>query len=169
MIAQFSFQRFESVDVVRADGRVVQQRPDLRQLAFHGIKFLRVRAGGTDLLDFAGLIDGTFRLLSQRVQNQVPIVKAFTAWRTIRRIAQVASVALITFVAAHPRQAFALAADAIALIRFRSNSVAFASMALLIRIAPEVRLAFVTLASAETGTASALSIVRITLVVFGAD
>lgn len=42
-------------------------------------------------------------------------------------------------------------------------------MALLIRIAPKVRLTFVTLASTKTGPASTLSIVRIALVVFGAD
>lgn len=80
MIAQFSFQRFQSVDVVRTDRRVVQQRSNLRQFSFHCVEFFCVCTGGADLLNFAGLIDGAFRLLSQRVQNEVPIVEAFTAW-----------------------------------------------------------------------------------------
>lgn len=50
----------------------------------------------------------------------------------------------------------------------RTVAIALASVALLIRITPEIGLAFITLASTETGPAPTLSIVRIALVVLGA-
>lgn len=169
MIAQFTFHRLQFVDVIRADGRVVQQRSNLSQFPFHHVELFGVCAGRTDLLNLISLVDGVFRLLPQRVQNQIPIVEAFTARRTVWRIAQVAAIALVAFVAAHSWQAFALAGRSIALIRLRTVWIALASMTLLIRITPEVCLTLVALAPTETGAAPTLSIVRIALVVLGAD
>lgn len=67
VIAQFSFQRFQSIDIVRTDCRIVQQRADMRQFAFHRVELFGICSGSTDLLNFTGFSDGSFRLLFQRI------------------------------------------------------------------------------------------------------
>lgn len=123
------------------------------------IELLAVDTGGTDFLNIRSLVDDVKRLVPQSVENRIPVVEALAAWRAAGGGTDVAAVALVAFLTAYTLVTDADTSLAVALSASGADNVTLARVALHVRVAPVVRLAFVTAPAAETRLALAGTLV----------
>lgn len=162
VVAQLRGQFLELVEILAANGRVVDHGFNLIQAVDHGVELATIDSRGADSLDPRRFVDHLTRLVLEAVQNVVPIVEALAAWTAIGREAEVAAVALIALVAADSLVTQAHPGLPVALGTRRANDVALARLTLHRRIAPVVCLTLVAPSTPESRSALARSVERIT-------